>query len=174
MSTSMSSNRKRKANDSIMIQSKRFCSTYNARQNWSLPNSIIYYISKNPSTSKSFQKLIQSCKYFFIKNPIIIVPEFHVTQFSNEITCNIWITESLGIITDSPVSINKIYQCDATSITISGQRLSINELIAFASKSEMLHLSNAVNRVGGAPEIFKKPGAPAQARPIFAPGTKNC
>uniref|UniRef100_A0A914P0N2 Uncharacterized protein n=1 Tax=Panagrolaimus davidi TaxID=227884 RepID=A0A914P0N2_9BILA len=43
------------------------------QQNWLLPFSIIYYIAKNPSNSKVFQKLVQTCKFFFEKNPIIIV-----------------------------------------------------------------------------------------------------
>uniref|UniRef100_A0AC34F5Z8 Uncharacterized protein n=1 Tax=Panagrolaimus sp. ES5 TaxID=591445 RepID=A0AC34F5Z8_9BILA len=50
-------------------------------QNFSLPDSFIYYITKNPSTSKIYQKLIQSCKYFFFKNPIIII---HCLEFDAE------------------------------------------------------------------------------------------
>uniref|UniRef100_A0AC35GNN6 Uncharacterized protein n=1 Tax=Panagrolaimus sp. PS1159 TaxID=55785 RepID=A0AC35GNN6_9BILA len=43
------------------------------KQNWLLPDSMIFYIAKNPSSSKVYQKLIQSCKYFFEKNPVLIV-----------------------------------------------------------------------------------------------------
>uniref|UniRef100_A0AC34FLR2 Uncharacterized protein n=1 Tax=Panagrolaimus sp. ES5 TaxID=591445 RepID=A0AC34FLR2_9BILA len=43
------------------------------KQQFSLPHSIMYYMAKNPSTSTSYLKLIQSCKYFFEKNPIIVV-----------------------------------------------------------------------------------------------------
>uniref|UniRef100_A0A914PG81 Uncharacterized protein n=1 Tax=Panagrolaimus davidi TaxID=227884 RepID=A0A914PG81_9BILA len=47
----------------------------NIRQTWSLPDSIIYYIAKNPSNAKAWQKLIQCCKYFFAKNPILVIDE---------------------------------------------------------------------------------------------------
>uniref|UniRef100_A0AC35FGR7 Uncharacterized protein n=1 Tax=Panagrolaimus sp. PS1159 TaxID=55785 RepID=A0AC35FGR7_9BILA len=43
------------------------------QQNWSLSNSMILYIAKNPSSSKLYQKLVQICKFFFETNPIIIV-----------------------------------------------------------------------------------------------------
>uniref|UniRef100_A0A914Q7T8 Uncharacterized protein n=1 Tax=Panagrolaimus davidi TaxID=227884 RepID=A0A914Q7T8_9BILA len=46
------------------------------QQNWLLPESIIFYAAKNPSSAAVYFKLIQSCKYFFERNPILIVTKF--------------------------------------------------------------------------------------------------
>uniref|UniRef100_A0A914PLX0 Uncharacterized protein n=1 Tax=Panagrolaimus davidi TaxID=227884 RepID=A0A914PLX0_9BILA len=43
------------------------------KQNWPFKESLIYYISKNPSSAKVYQKMIQSCKYSFEKNPVLVV-----------------------------------------------------------------------------------------------------
>uniref|UniRef100_A0AC34FF93 Uncharacterized protein n=1 Tax=Panagrolaimus sp. ES5 TaxID=591445 RepID=A0AC34FF93_9BILA len=47
------------------------------KQHFSLPISIIYYMATNPSTPKVYQKLIQSCKYFFEKNPILVAANMY-------------------------------------------------------------------------------------------------
>uniref|UniRef100_A0A914PG37 Uncharacterized protein n=1 Tax=Panagrolaimus davidi TaxID=227884 RepID=A0A914PG37_9BILA len=41
-------------------------------QDFSLPNSIVYYMAQNPALPKVYEKIIQCCKYFFIKNPILV------------------------------------------------------------------------------------------------------
>uniref|UniRef100_A0AC34F528 Uncharacterized protein n=1 Tax=Panagrolaimus sp. ES5 TaxID=591445 RepID=A0AC34F528_9BILA len=73
-------NGKRKADDSknVFVPSKRdlFLSTYLRYQEWSLPESIIYYMAKNPKNAAVYEKLIQSCKYFFVQNPIIVADRF--------------------------------------------------------------------------------------------------
>uniref|UniRef100_A0A914QTL8 Uncharacterized protein n=1 Tax=Panagrolaimus davidi TaxID=227884 RepID=A0A914QTL8_9BILA len=46
------------------------------KQYFSIPNSLIYYIAKNPSSHKVYSKLIQTCKYFFEKNPILVAAKF--------------------------------------------------------------------------------------------------
>uniref|UniRef100_A0AC34G2F0 Uncharacterized protein n=1 Tax=Panagrolaimus sp. ES5 TaxID=591445 RepID=A0AC34G2F0_9BILA len=51
----------------------RFLASYRAKQNWSLSDSIIYYMAKNPKNANIYLKLVKSCKHFFVKNPIIIV-----------------------------------------------------------------------------------------------------
>uniref|UniRef100_A0A914Q710 Uncharacterized protein n=1 Tax=Panagrolaimus davidi TaxID=227884 RepID=A0A914Q710_9BILA len=43
------------------------------KQYFSLPSNIIYYMVMNPSTPKCYNKLIQCCKHFFERNPIIVV-----------------------------------------------------------------------------------------------------
>uniref|UniRef100_A0A914RAR0 DUF38 domain-containing protein n=1 Tax=Panagrolaimus davidi TaxID=227884 RepID=A0A914RAR0_9BILA len=59
------------------------------RQNFSIPESIIYYIAKNPSTPKVYQKLIQSCKYFGQKNPILLLHCLKYSDYSNSwFTCS--------------------------------------------------------------------------------------
>uniref|UniRef100_A0A914PTM6 Uncharacterized protein n=1 Tax=Panagrolaimus davidi TaxID=227884 RepID=A0A914PTM6_9BILA len=143
-------------------------------QNFSMPDSIIFYISKNPSTSKSYQKMIQSCRIFFIKNPIIIVPVVRFIEvkdrkgwytqgslpskdrpngravYLNELTSKIWITDLMDVwehAPDWPIVMSfvpKIYQCDATDISIEKQMFSFNDLMVIASKCEKLHLANVI------------------------------
>uniref|UniRef100_A0A914QBV6 Uncharacterized protein n=1 Tax=Panagrolaimus davidi TaxID=227884 RepID=A0A914QBV6_9BILA len=85
------------------------------RQNWLLPDNIIYYISKNPTSPKVYQKLVQICKFFFEKNPIIIIPylyrwenstKWYISQNGrnrlieidlNTISTKIWITQEILI-----------------------------------------------------------------------------
>uniref|UniRef100_A0AC34FI99 DUF38 domain-containing protein n=1 Tax=Panagrolaimus sp. ES5 TaxID=591445 RepID=A0AC34FI99_9BILA len=43
------------------------------KQYFSLSPLLIYYIAKNPSTPKCYNKLIQTCKYFFEKLPLLTV-----------------------------------------------------------------------------------------------------
>uniref|UniRef100_A0A914QYN7 Uncharacterized protein n=1 Tax=Panagrolaimus davidi TaxID=227884 RepID=A0A914QYN7_9BILA len=171
-SNSSNSNTEMKRNNVSMVFPNRaqYYSSYQL-QNFSMPDSIIFYISKNPSSSKLYQKLIQSCKHFFIKNPIIIVPKLHFhrrkgwhtqgnrpsknrpngrTVYFNEITSKIWITDELGCMpacSNWPVVTSfkpQIYQCDATSIYFDQQMFSFNDLMVIASKCEILHLSSVV------------------------------
>jgi hypothetical protein len=50
------------------------------KQDFAFPDSFIYYITKYPSNSKGYQKLVQTCKYFYNKNPVIILPCLHYTR----------------------------------------------------------------------------------------------
>uniref|UniRef100_A0A914PW66 Uncharacterized protein n=1 Tax=Panagrolaimus davidi TaxID=227884 RepID=A0A914PW66_9BILA len=43
------------------------------RQDFSMPDSIMFYIAKNPKSSKLYEEIIQTCKYFFATNPICVV-----------------------------------------------------------------------------------------------------
>uniref|UniRef100_A0A914P7Q2 Uncharacterized protein n=1 Tax=Panagrolaimus davidi TaxID=227884 RepID=A0A914P7Q2_9BILA len=59
------------------------------KQYFSIPNSLIYYIAKNPSSHKLYSKLIQSCKYFFEKNPILVAAKFQDCQDGvNSLICS--------------------------------------------------------------------------------------
>uniref|UniRef100_A0A914PQA6 Uncharacterized protein n=1 Tax=Panagrolaimus davidi TaxID=227884 RepID=A0A914PQA6_9BILA len=92
-----------------------FRSTYH-RQAFYFRDTLIRYITNNPASSKSYQKMIQSCKHFFIKNSIVIVPELYFVQkegwytqvpskdrpngrsvYLNEITSKIWNTDSMDV-----------------------------------------------------------------------------
>uniref|UniRef100_A0AC35GI89 Uncharacterized protein n=1 Tax=Panagrolaimus sp. PS1159 TaxID=55785 RepID=A0AC35GI89_9BILA len=50
------------------------------KQDWGYPESMIHYIAKNPSSAKVYQKMIQSCKYFFENNPVLVVSKLEAFQ----------------------------------------------------------------------------------------------
>ena len=52
-------------------------------QRFSLPRSIVYYITMTPCSSLGFEKLQRSCKYFFSKNPVIVVDELSINEYDN-------------------------------------------------------------------------------------------
>uniref|UniRef100_A0A914QF70 Uncharacterized protein n=1 Tax=Panagrolaimus davidi TaxID=227884 RepID=A0A914QF70_9BILA len=170
--SSNSNNEMTRNNLSMVFPNRTQFYSFCQLQNFSMPDSNIFYITKNPSTPKFYQKLIQSCKYFFIKNSIIIVPKLRFsleykgwyTQGSrpsndrpngrsvylNELTSKIWITDSFSVCGGTPdwsvvtSFMPQIYQCDATYIFIYGQIFSFNNLMVIASKCEMLYLSSVI------------------------------
>uniref|UniRef100_A0A914YEP9 DUF38 domain-containing protein n=1 Tax=Panagrolaimus superbus TaxID=310955 RepID=A0A914YEP9_9BILA len=128
------------------------------KQDFSLPASIIYYMTKNPSTSKLYSKMIQSCKYFFEKNSILVVYRMHngthicsnsdeECQENDEKCCinldlskiksKIWLTNELHILSDSSNLLSllrsKIYRSDITFLTIYEQRILFDDFKFFAS-----------------------------------------
>uniref|UniRef100_A0A914PY52 Uncharacterized protein n=1 Tax=Panagrolaimus davidi TaxID=227884 RepID=A0A914PY52_9BILA len=124
-------------------------------QNWSLPDPIIYYIAKNPSTSKVYQKLIQSCKYFFEKNPILVLDDLIYihekkrwsTSHGNKlidmknISCKFWITEFISTnycCNENIISsiIPKIYKCDAKMLCLDNQIFSYNDFAFLVPNAE--------------------------------------
>uniref|UniRef100_A0A914PF00 Ribosomal protein S2 n=1 Tax=Panagrolaimus davidi TaxID=227884 RepID=A0A914PF00_9BILA len=95
-----------------MPTSVEFFSTYR-NQNFSLPNSIIYYIARNPKSSKSYQKWIKVCKYFFAKNPILIINSLRFGEklpqkiLSTKSNIKIWITGGFLV---NPLLPNETFQ----------------------------------------------------------------
>uniref|UniRef100_A0AC34FVH5 Uncharacterized protein n=1 Tax=Panagrolaimus sp. ES5 TaxID=591445 RepID=A0AC34FVH5_9BILA len=87
LSLSTSKSRKRKADNSknVIVPSKRarFLSTYRRDQEWSLPESIIHYMAMNPKKADVYEKLIESCKYFFVQNPIIVAERFAYVEYND-------------------------------------------------------------------------------------------
>ena len=57
---------------SVIREKPKWPGSAAAKQHFSLPDSIIYYIAMNPSTPEVYNKLVQTCKYFFEKQPIIV------------------------------------------------------------------------------------------------------
>uniref|UniRef100_A0A914QBZ7 Uncharacterized protein n=1 Tax=Panagrolaimus davidi TaxID=227884 RepID=A0A914QBZ7_9BILA len=153
-----SSNRKRKAEDSTMVISKRarFYSKY-YQQNFSMPDSVIFYIAKNPKTAELYHKMVKSCKYFFVKNPIIIVPyldayggkwrnrrlPLNLTKYN----CKYWITDEIDASASGlknilcPI-IPKLYQCDVKFLYLSDQIISYRDLPLIISSAERIHFMN--------------------------------
>uniref|UniRef100_A0A914QTV2 DUF38 domain-containing protein n=1 Tax=Panagrolaimus davidi TaxID=227884 RepID=A0A914QTV2_9BILA len=165
------SNRKRKAQDSNVVLSKRerkrekchkFYSTYK-RQNFSMPDSVMFYMAKNPKTAEMYQKMIQICKYFFIKNPILVIPSLvydgkkwresrsHVFFDLSKTTSKFWITEGIEValkkvIVENPVSslIPKLFRCNAKNVVVANQEIyyhDIRHLLPSAEKIIMMNVT---------------------------------
>uniref|UniRef100_A0A914NZ64 Uncharacterized protein n=1 Tax=Panagrolaimus davidi TaxID=227884 RepID=A0A914NZ64_9BILA len=158
--TSILSNRKRKAAQeelSIVLSKKaRFYSSF-FRQSFSLPNTIILYICKNPKSAAIYQKLIKTCKFFFTKNPVLIIQSLWYSNdrwevcnklfgFKN-LTCKLWITEELFVdlyeAKCAPRSIlssiiPQIFRCDVQNLTIMNQDIALNDLSLLLSSAEYI------------------------------------
>uniref|UniRef100_A0A914PHU7 Uncharacterized protein n=1 Tax=Panagrolaimus davidi TaxID=227884 RepID=A0A914PHU7_9BILA len=115
---------------------------------------------KNPKSSKLWKKLIQSCKWFFDKNPIVVIQCLHFDNFykiNGVSTCStqhcngvhdrpinfirtpfkLWITESLDIIGGDIIAkclIPRIYKCDAEDMNLFRQSLTVDEFAFLTNK----------------------------------------
>uniref|UniRef100_A0A914PQV0 Uncharacterized protein n=1 Tax=Panagrolaimus davidi TaxID=227884 RepID=A0A914PQV0_9BILA len=135
-STSTKPNRKRKVVE-IIAPIKR--------QNWLFRDSLINYITKSPSNSKAWQKLIQSCKYFFAKNPVFVFDKLEYKSKKWMVSLNetkkridftkilikLWITDKFDISNDfnPPINVSliipKLYKVDAKYLRL------VNVVISF-------------------------------------------
>uniref|UniRef100_A0A914QMK7 Uncharacterized protein n=1 Tax=Panagrolaimus davidi TaxID=227884 RepID=A0A914QMK7_9BILA len=52
----------------------RFSDRYR-HQRWPFRDTIMDYITQNPSTETVYKKLTQTCKYFYSKNPVTVCAE---------------------------------------------------------------------------------------------------
>uniref|UniRef100_A0A914RBE2 DUF38 domain-containing protein n=1 Tax=Panagrolaimus davidi TaxID=227884 RepID=A0A914RBE2_9BILA len=150
----------RKALNPISAKRIYFSGPYH-RQNWSLPDSIIYYITKNPSTAKLFQKLVQMCKYFFIKNPIIIIKQFYNREkrelqailekiekriILSNISYKFWVTAGEIEPTSKIISsiIPHLYKIDVKQIRVCRQTFSFNDFVCFSKNVENIDLNHII------------------------------
>uniref|UniRef100_A0A914PH50 Uncharacterized protein n=1 Tax=Panagrolaimus davidi TaxID=227884 RepID=A0A914PH50_9BILA len=153
-----SSNKKRKAQNSMMIYFIRakFMAKY-YQQNFSIPDSIIFYIAKNPKTPALYLKMVKTCKYVFIKNEIIVVNrlddilgKWRVNENPHDFTkysCKYWITDEITVSSGRlgflPI-IQKFYQCDVKDLFIYSQVISFNDLSLLISSAEKICLNNVI------------------------------
>uniref|UniRef100_A0A914NYP3 Uncharacterized protein n=1 Tax=Panagrolaimus davidi TaxID=227884 RepID=A0A914NYP3_9BILA len=163
-----SRNRKREAQDSMMVTCRRtkFMAKYH-RQNFSMPDSVIFYIAKNPKTAKLYLK---TCKYFFVKNPIIIInrlEHFHgkwrvkekpldLTKYS----CKYWITDEIYDFGNEFVDKNilspiipKLYQCDVRHLSLSDQIISFSDLSLLISSAEEIDLYDVIVKLADGSDV---------------------
>ena len=142
----------------------RFTSTPLQNQRFSLPENIIHYMAKNPISSKLWKKLIQTCKYFYSKNPVIFVDAVSEncsnsnntswvvtsgeTRKSIDLqTCSfkLWIIVSLSTIvgvTPGQISslIQKVYRFDLKTLNLYNVSITFNEFHCLASSNNLIDL----------------------------------
>uniref|UniRef100_A0A914PGR7 DUF38 domain-containing protein n=1 Tax=Panagrolaimus davidi TaxID=227884 RepID=A0A914PGR7_9BILA len=128
----------------------QFLSTYH-RQLFALPDPIMEYIAKNPQFAEHYQKMIKSCKYFFIKNPILVIHDLRYNSGNGwemrspisggwkkvdmkKLSCKLWITDYLRVnatTSDKNVLLSiipKIDKCQAERLDIFKQEIVYEEL----------------------------------------------
>uniref|UniRef100_A0AC34F7R1 Uncharacterized protein n=1 Tax=Panagrolaimus sp. ES5 TaxID=591445 RepID=A0AC34F7R1_9BILA len=163
--TTSSSNGKDKADDSKKVVSPKkiyFTGPYR-RQEWSLPDSIMYYMAMNPKSAEIYRKLVKSCKYFYIKNPIVVVESLiyakekwqisygkETVDMSN-VTPKLWITNDLNVSHYASVNpnlvspiIQNIYKCDARLVFLRDQVISFDDFCFLASNIEEFYSYNFI------------------------------
>uniref|UniRef100_A0A914PYK6 Uncharacterized protein n=1 Tax=Panagrolaimus davidi TaxID=227884 RepID=A0A914PYK6_9BILA len=149
----------------VVIPPKRIC--FDGKffhQDWSLPDSIIYYIAQNPSSAEFYLNLIETCKYFFAKHPILLCPglgfdgkmyEDKSEALEGPTACNdlespvkLWIVGGdFGVfppktsnLTNGVSSfIENIYRCEAESVYFVNQIISHDELLFLTSSVHSIH-----------------------------------
>ena len=131
-----------------------------ARQRFSLPEALVFYMAKNPPSPKLYNKLIRCCKYFWLKYPVITLNclcryddyKYWITyknygfqepqKFKIEnLNKKLWIYQSLIIQYDheflASSLIPKIYRCDLSYLSLSYQILSFDEFKKFVSSGSL-------------------------------------
>uniref|UniRef100_A0A914PK85 Uncharacterized protein n=1 Tax=Panagrolaimus davidi TaxID=227884 RepID=A0A914PK85_9BILA len=163
-SSTSRSNRKRKSQDSNVVRSKRgrkqekchkFYSTYK-RQDFSMPDSVIFHMTKNPNNAKMYQKMIQTCKHFFIKNPILVIPSIVYTyrkwcDSRNDFrlpnaTSKFWITDQFycsptKATFKNPISslIPKLFRFNAKILSVANQAIYYHDLRLPSAEDIRMH-----------------------------------
>uniref|UniRef100_A0A914QEZ1 Uncharacterized protein n=1 Tax=Panagrolaimus davidi TaxID=227884 RepID=A0A914QEZ1_9BILA len=149
------------------------------RQNWLLPDNIIYYIAKNPSSSKVYQKHVQICKFFFEKNPIITVAalgtcekctKYLISQNGhdrcikidlNMLSTKIWITRNLFVYKHienfAENILSKIIRFEVLTLAIVNNDIIFDDLKFLVSSAKKVKLQeNSVKYKNGTIVMFDK------------------
>uniref|UniRef100_A0A914PPE1 Uncharacterized protein n=1 Tax=Panagrolaimus davidi TaxID=227884 RepID=A0A914PPE1_9BILA len=158
------------AEDDGMIDrnSKRvkFMATY-YHQSFSIPESFVFYIAKNPITWKLYQKMVKTCKFFFVKNPILVVDKYLCYYGSkwtmekapydmDQTTSKLWITSDLNVSPKYSITaetkdrniltsiIPKLYRCDVRVLFLLNQDISYHDLPFLTSSAESVFFNQVV------------------------------
>uniref|UniRef100_A0AC34F0T1 Uncharacterized protein n=1 Tax=Panagrolaimus sp. ES5 TaxID=591445 RepID=A0AC34F0T1_9BILA len=123
------------------------------------PNTVKQYIIKNPLSIKGQQKLYQTCKYFYSKNPIIFIDwlewdrlqrnfqtysiNYIIIDISN-IVYKIWLTKQLrvrAVTHTNAVSqlLEKVYRCDLSHLCIFNQNISFDDYKLLTAEGNIKH-----------------------------------
>uniref|UniRef100_A0A914PR26 Uncharacterized protein n=1 Tax=Panagrolaimus davidi TaxID=227884 RepID=A0A914PR26_9BILA len=108
-----------------------------------------------PSNAKAWQKLIQSCKYFFAKNQIFVIEnlsftrDYRIKLSSNgfekpfdiaKVPCKLWINEIFHFPYFISLIIPKIYRCDVKFLRFFHQTISFDAFLFLSSYVEIIEL----------------------------------
>uniref|UniRef100_A0A914Q9A9 Uncharacterized protein n=1 Tax=Panagrolaimus davidi TaxID=227884 RepID=A0A914Q9A9_9BILA len=125
----------------------------------------MHYIENNPKTWKVYQKMIQTCKDFFVKNPILVVRRLSHNKddvwFADQllidlkkIKCKFWVIEELRVQPFSGVEdynpnilslyISKLYKCDAHFLYFIGQIISYYDLSFFICNAKDIGFADVI------------------------------
>lgn len=164
---------KRKAagkNKSKSLRYVRFSGPFH-HQNWPFPDSMIYYILKNPISTKVYQKMIQTCKFFYCKNPIAVFPKLiswhnswnqHLSSYNfKSISAKWWITHTFEMRCGSDIFLSslipRIYRSDIKWLILHDQNISWSDFSFLSSTAEMIHCSDSViKEADGTEVLFEK------------------
>ena len=144
----------------------RFTSTPPQNQRFSLPEIIVHYLAKNPNSSKLWKKLIQTCKYFYSKNQILVVDKVFETRYIANNSWNVcsdlwgpqtnfvlqncsftfWITYSLSAnIRNTPGRISslipKVYRFDLDILILYNISITFDEFNCLVSFNTLVDLN---------------------------------
>uniref|UniRef100_A0A914PYC0 Uncharacterized protein n=1 Tax=Panagrolaimus davidi TaxID=227884 RepID=A0A914PYC0_9BILA len=149
----------------------KFTATYH-HQDFSMSDSVIFYIAKNPKTCKLYQKMVKTCKYFFVKNPILVIPYLSYYEFQwtieqtpydiNQTTSTLWVAQGLTVSPAYSVSaeakyqsiltsfIPKVYRCDVLILSLLNQVISYHDLpLLISSAKDVIFDQVVVNHEDG-------------------------
>uniref|UniRef100_A0AC34FJM4 DUF38 domain-containing protein n=1 Tax=Panagrolaimus sp. ES5 TaxID=591445 RepID=A0AC34FJM4_9BILA len=149
-------------NSSLIFPSKaEFLKTYR-RQSFSLPDSIMHYIAMNPSSAEAYEKLVQSCKYFFVKNSILVLSSLNCFSNGCETLINgewkdidlinnpnkLWITDRFNVKfnndnTSASSIIPKFFHCNVKNLIVWEQIISYDEFMVLTANVERLEFIRA-------------------------------
>jgi hypothetical protein len=146
----------------------QFLSTYYRRQSFAFPDPIMEYIAKNPQFAEDYQKLIESCKYFFIKNPILVIRDLRYNSGEgwemrssisdgwkkidiNKLSSRVWITDSLDVNATTSddryvlhLMVPKIDECQAERLKLVKQDIFYEELDFLGTFAKYVYLKGSV------------------------------
>uniref|UniRef100_A0A914PUX0 Uncharacterized protein n=1 Tax=Panagrolaimus davidi TaxID=227884 RepID=A0A914PUX0_9BILA len=171
----------------------QFLLTYH-RQLFALPDPIMEYIAKNPQFAEHYQKMINSCKYFFIKNSILVISDLFYNSGNgwemkssisgglkkidmNKLSSKLWITDYLRVnatTSDKNVLLSiipKIDKCQAERLDIFKQEIVYEELDILGKFAKDVYLYGSVVKYqnGKNVELEKIVKAFPEATDIFCP-----